>query len=138
MLRDFWNLIVGDRIGSGCYRDVYECLLDPSLVVKVEKDVSCFHNVREWANWQELCEAPAWRKWVAPCEAISPQGKYLLQSRTKPVTLSALPEKVPAFFTDKKVGNWGRLPDGRVVCHDYALLLPSFPLRMVKAKFWEN
>lgn len=42
--------------------------------------------------------------------------------RAEPVSARDLPRKVPAFFTDLKAENWGRI-DGRFVCVDYGLHL---------------
>lgn len=132
---DFWRLMTGPLLGSGCYRKVFALNHNPSLVVKVEQEEGCFHNVREWDTWQTLQSAPKWNVWLAPCVAISPGGKYLLQVRTDPVRLNELPEKVPAMFTDRKVGNWGRLGK-RFVCHDYALTIVDYSLRRTKANWW--
>lgn len=134
---DLWRLLTGKCLGEGCYRKVFEFRYDPSLVIKVEQEEGCFHNVREWDAWQTLEHAPKWRRWLAPCVAISPRGNFLLQRRTTPVAMKDMPRLVPAFFTDKKVGNWGRL-NGRIVCHDYANSTVDYSLRLVKGAFWDN
>lgn len=66
---DLWRLVTGRLLGSGVYRRVFKCKLDPTLVVQEE---GCFHNVREWDTWQSISDAPKWSQWVAPCVAISP------------------------------------------------------------------
>lgn len=132
--RDFWRLVCGDHLGTGCYRKTFACNLDPTLVVKVEQEEGCFHNVREWDIWQTIMHAPKWRKWVAPCVAISPKGNFLLMRRTQPVTMRDMPARVPSFLTDLKPGNFGLL-NGKVVCHDYATPIVELELRLKKAKW---
>lgn len=132
---DFIAMICGEHIGGGQYRAVYEHKLDPELVVKIEAE-GTFCNVEEWRIWSEVRSIPQAARWFAPCEAISPGGTILIQRRTTPVQLKRLPERIPYFFTDLKVGNWGRI-GRRVVCHDYAChLLPINAGRMKKAEWW--
>lgn len=136
--RDFWRLMTDEpELGSGQYRIVYGLRHLPDLVVKVEKEEGCFHNIREWDTWQTVQYQKTRAQWLAPCVAISPCGLFLLQKRTTPVTLKELPEKVPAFLTDRKVGNFGRI-DRRIVCHDYAFTIVDLSVRMVKAKWWRE
>lgn len=133
---DAFNLLcAGNKLGSGIHRDVFECRLNDKWVVKVETDLPWryFANVHEMKFWNdnEHCEAIA--KWLAPCEFLSPDGLLLVQHRCQPLRDSDnLPEKVPAFLTDIKRDNWGIL-DGRPVCFDYALNIPSPSTRLKKA-----
>lgn len=138
-LNDFWKLMApGTKLGSGVYREVFALEHMPDYVIKVEQEPGCFHNVREWDTWQALQSAPKWRRWLAPCLAISPGGLFLIQRRTTPVlTIKEMPAKVPAFLTDRKLGNYGRL-DGRIVCHDYALTIVDYPLRQTKGNWWKE
>lgn len=137
-LSDALCAFVGDYIGSGCYRHVFEYAPDPkNWVVKLEGGDRSFANVIEWELWREVDGSPA-SKFFAPCGLISPGGGLLLQRRTKPLDLSKLPEKVPYFFGDLKPGNYGMI-GRRIVCHDYgnhmiADGIPANP-RMVKAKW---
>lgn len=113
--------LIGEKIGSGVSRDVFECRFDPHLVVKVER-YGGFDNVIEWKVWQEVQHDEDIRQWFAPCVGISPGGRVLVMKRTKKVTEAelelALP-KVPRFFHDVHSNNWGRLGE-LYVCHDYA------------------
>lgn len=113
--------LLGPGLGSGMYRDVYECYFDPNLVVKVERP-GHYDNTVEWRVWQEVQYDDDIRKWFAPCVALSPGGRVLIMKRTKKCSDEelelALP-KVPRFFHDLHENNWGRY-DGRIVCHDYA------------------
>lgn len=137
------TLICGEYIGEGVSRSVRAYAPSPTdTVLKLEASIGSFQNAREWAVWQAVKDAPELRKWFAPCIRISDLGVWMLQERTQPVTLKELLEKVPkvpAFFTDLKVGNWGRLGD-RYVCHDYGTALTTengLTTRMKRAKWWD-
>jgi hypothetical protein len=130
LLEDFLNLFAGALLGEGCSRKVFAHQRDPSLVIKVEEG-STNHNVGEWDAWCAWgSEKPG--LWLAPCVALSPRGRVLLQRRVKPVTVEELPEMVPQFLTDLKASNFG-LYEGRVVCCDYGTLVTQLPQRLKKA-----
>lgn len=115
--RDFAGMILGAEIGIGQYRRVWSCELNDERVFKVETGDCDFSNVQEWDVWQRIKDTKLAR-WFAPCYAIGPCGVWLLQHRTTALDPHHLPKRVPAFFTDLKLSNWGRIGD-RVVCHDY-------------------
>lgn len=112
-----FNLLCGDLIASGMSRHVYTCPIVPDCVVKVEAR-PWFQNVQEDHVWHRVSETK-FGQWFAPVRWLSPYGRVLVMERTMPVGMTELPKKVPAFFTDLKRQNWGRLPNGRIVCHDY-------------------
>lgn len=129
--REFMRVFLGDLIGSGVDRYVYELRHDSSYVAKIEEASKSFHNAVEWQIWRRLEGSPL-EKWLAPCLDISPCGSVLIQRRTTPITSG--PERMPAFLGDMKLANFGML-NGRVVCHDYSrlrLVEPSFSIRMRK------
>lgn len=132
---DFFRLFAGDVIGTGLYRTVYECPVCPDLVIKVEIESRSFQNVLEWETWEYNSEYKPVARWLAPCVAISPCGSVLLMKRTTPVPADKFPRTLPAFITDTKRSNFG-LYEGRVVCHDYGVCLPDFPLKRRKADWW--
>ncbi|CCG43263.1 hypothetical protein [Magnetospirillum molischianum] len=114
---EFNDLLLGDKLGSGCYRDVYELAINPRLVMKIEiRDSRQFCNVCEWEVWNEL-RGTEWEKFLAPCRWISHSGSVLIQERTEPIT--KLPTQLPSFMTDIKLSNLGKI-GRRVVAHDYA------------------
>ncbi len=118
---DFFQLMVGEFLGGGVSRGVYGCTIDPSLVVKIETPARSFQNVVEWEAWGEIKDLKlAIRKHFAPCVTISPCGIVMLQKKTTPLTEEELPNRVPAFFTDTKLSNFGWF-EGRIVAHDYGL-----------------
>ena len=135
---DLIELAVGKPMGEGISRKVYEWLPDPTLVAKVECRRQSFANIEEYHVWQAVEETKA-AEWFAPVVQLAGHGSILLQRRTKPVTMDQLPARIPSFFTDLKVGNFGML-DGRIVCHDYGVNLlreKSMTIRLVKADWWE-
>lgn len=124
--RDGLTLFAGANLGSGITRDVYECALDVTCIVKCERNGGNirFQNVNEWRTWQAVKDCKGIAKWFAPCEAISYAGLWLVQKRTQPISLDEIKRRlprVPAFFLDLKAENWGTF-EGRIVCHDYGLL----------------
>lgn len=118
---DMLRLLLGKRLGKGQARDVYECAFNKELVVKIEarigKEAAPFSNVIEHAIWHES-EGTEWRRWLAPCDWISPFGTALIMSKTTPMTEAERPRDVPSFLSDLQPSNWGML-DGRPVAHDY-------------------
>jgi hypothetical protein len=133
---DAFNLLCGDKIGEGIHRTVYECALMPGWVVKVENVFNrYFANVFESKFWADHEHAVQIAQWLAPCGNMSPDGRLLLQKRVDPVPLNyELPEKMPAFLCDFKPSNYGLL-DGRLVCVDYAMIIPNPSLRLAKVKW---
>ncbi len=134
----FW-MLVGERIGYGMSRAVYECKLRPDCVVKVEDAQQRFQNIMEWETWQRV-KGTEFEKWFAPCEWISPAGVVLVMKFTNPLRKQEYPEKMPAFLTDFKRSNYG-MYNGRVVCHDYGthlMLENGMTKRMQKVDWWEE
>lgn len=134
---DAFNLLCRDQLGKGIHRDVFECRINPKLVVKVENDLPWryFANVHEMKFWNDNQHCEAIAKWLAPCEYLSPDGLILLQRRCEPLRDSdKLPDKLPSFLTDVKKDNYGML-DGRLVCFDYALNIPSPSTRAKKVEW---
>ena len=113
--RDFNKLIIGKKIGQGQYRQVYEYLPDPKLVIKFGTHDTNFSNIHEWSIWNSIKDTKM-SKWFAPVLKISDYGAVLIMVRTTP--LIKLPAKIPNFMSDTKLENWGLL-NGRPVVHDY-------------------
>lgn len=117
-LYDLFGLVVGDPLGSGCYRKVF--VWGKEYVVKYERTAGAFSNAAEMRLWRDVRDGKL-AKFFAPCLSISPNGQWLIQARTKPCTLAQLKrahKRVPAIFTDLKPANWGWFK-GKLVCHDY-------------------
>lgn len=143
VVTDFFDLLCGDFIGSGICRSVHRANAGQmggafkGCVVKIEVSAGdYFQNVLEFNVWQAVRYTKLAR-WFAPCVAISPCGKVLIQKETKEVSLDRYPKKIPGFFTDEKWDNWG-LYKGRVVCHDYGvnlMLEEGMDAKLNKAKW---
>jgi hypothetical protein len=129
--QDAFNLLCGSLIGEGIHRRVFECAIRRDLVVKVEdSDNRYFANVIEQKFWDDHQYTPQVSKWLAPCEYMSPDGRILLQTRCDPVPAGMrMPDKLPGFLSDLKRSNFGLL-DGRIVCVDYAMTIPSPSVRL--------
>lgn len=121
---EIFDSILGEFIGSGCSREVYEHPYEKNWVVKIEKGGGSGDNFSEYNIWQSV-KLTKNAKWFAPCEYISPNGMILIQRKTKPLYGSnnlKVPEKIPWFFTDIHPKNFGWI--GRqMVAHDYAFTL---------------
>jgi len=136
---DLIDLLCGEELGSGISRTVFVCKLNPKWVVKIESDTDRHQNLREWMIWEEI---QYWKKmsdWFAPCIFISDSGKYLIQQRTDPIRQSDVPDKIPVFFTDQKLDNFGFIK-GQFVCHDYGIIpiTINWNTRMKKNNFSPN
>ncbi len=142
-----FNLLCGEKIGYGMSREVFECALLPGYVVKVETDRQRFQNVIEWETWNTVVGTAASR-WFAECKWISPNGKILIQERTRPPAPTEFLDRVPVWFTDLKRTNWGMARAGKdgtgrqfLVCHDYgtslALQEGTSTKRMKRAEWYE-
>lgn len=122
------NTLLGEHLGSGTFRDVYEYGLDKDWVIKVENGDSEGDNWAEWRIWYAVKDRTDGTKdWFAPCSWISNDGKLLIQKRTKPLRTKykKIPEKIPSFFTDIKDSNFGWIGN-RLVCHDYSFCIEMF------------
>lgn len=142
--REIYGLIIGKQLGRGMSRTVYQYLLDPTLVVKIETKAGSFQNIREWEYWNENKEFAPMRDWLAPCLYISPCGSVLIQKKCYPLDEKKYPKMIPHFFTDTKYQNFGLL-DGNVVCFDYGniplskgVIIIKKKTKMVKAKWWRD
>lgn len=136
IFEEAWRTLVGDQIGTGMFRTVYACLLDPSLVIKTEDREGSFHNILEWENWDDNQFAPAVARWLAPCVAISPCGGVLVQKRVDPIRPGEpkLPKQIPSFLTDVKLENFGWF-ENRIVCCDYGYTHTTLSTRLRKARW---
>lgn len=133
--KDCFNMLCGEKLGSGIHRDVFDCKIREDLVVKVEKaDYRYFANVMEMSFWSNYQYCKEISKWLAPCEYMSPDGRILLQRKATPIEECRLPDRLPAFLTDTKPANFGAI-NGSVVCVDYAMHIVNVSTRMRKARW---
>jgi hypothetical protein len=129
---DMFNMICGDKLGEGAHRMVFEHKYDKGLVIKVEKEepLRNFMNILENYTYSKV--HPTARKWLAPVEGLSPDGRVSFQKRCVPLAYNDhLPDMIPSFLSDCKPSNFGYL-DGRIVCFDYAIVHPMYSMRLVR------
>ena len=118
---DLLKMVLGEKIGTGSTRNVYEWLPDPTMVVKYEGAGDAFANVLEFKIWEDLQYVKHAKSWLAPCFKLSANGVWMLQARTEtPSSSFKWPNRIPRWLTDCKKQNFGLLK-GKLVCHDYAL-----------------
>ncbi len=137
--KDFFYTFCGERLGKGIGREVFECRLDPSLVVKIEDHAGSFQNIVEWETWHEVRETE-FAKWFAPCVQISSCGIILLQKRTTPKKARFYPKEMPAFLGDYKHTNYGWYK-GHLCAHDYGrtrLMTAGLTKRMQSVNWVED
>lgn len=133
--REFFYLIVGENLGTGEFRRVYEHAHRDDLVLKFETNAQSFQNIAEWEFWNDNKANKKIARWLAPCEFISNCGIILAMKKTTKPQLIDYPSTVPEFLTDLKRQNFGML-DGRLVTHDYGLYNTNVPLKRKKAAWW--
>ena len=149
-LRISQKQLIGRKIGEGSYRQVHECPHNPKWVVKIEhhqtdEDIFDFANIkeftfyREWYNRQcpgQHGYSPATVRhilsWLAPCYNISHNGRILIQQKVRPVSWTRFSkQKIPAWLQyDPDHWNFGWYK-GKIVCCDYATVLPKFPKKLI-------
>ena len=136
---DAFNLLCGKLIGEGIHRRVFECRIRPDCVVKVESDpLRYFANVMENKFWSDHFHCPAVKRWLAPIEYLSPDARLMLMKRAEPIReTDKLPDKLPAFLSDRKRANFGFI-DGQLVAVDYALSITKASTRMGKANWTDR
>lgn len=112
-----FEFLLGEKLGEGCFRKVYELRYSSERVIKIEEGLPK-SNINEHQLWWD-CESL--RDWLCPVEGISSCGKFLIMPQTTPIRQEELPEDLPAWMTDVKKENFGWF-NGKIVLHDYGLL----------------
>ncbi len=135
--REFFYTIVGEVLGAGEFRRVYEHAHRDDLVLKFETNAQSFQNIAEWDFWNDNKANKRVARWLAPCEFISPCGIILAMKKTTVPQLVDYPNMVPEFLTDLKRTNFG-MYEGRLVTHDYGLYNVNTPTKRKKAKWWDD
>jgi hypothetical protein len=136
--RDAFDLLCGTKLGGGEYRDVFECRIDPKLIVKVEIENSygwrSFNNVHEVNFWEYFGNVKSVAKWLAPIIYKSPDKRLIMQPRVERIPNDKLPKTLPEFLTDLKRENFGMLDD-RIVCVDYAFHIIGAKTKLKKVEW---
>lgn len=114
---------LGNYLGEGFRRIVYDHIDDPTVVVKFLKNLKDDHNRIEFENWEKM-KGTDRGLWLAPCISLSEDGRYLIQKKVE--VLDGAPENIPDWikvlgdysFGGNKSKHWGKF-DGRIVLIDY-------------------
>ncbi len=122
---DLITMFLGQKLGSGSYRSVYEFNPNPAkYVVKIEP-LATDCNANEFLIWNEISWLEGdftWVKdWFAPVLWMSPNAKILIMERTFEKPDLKRPDKIPDFMTDIKYENFGWIGN-KFVCHDYGFI----------------
>lgn len=118
------DMVIGEYIGSGSFRDVYGHATNPNWVVKIQRNPGEFSNVIEYEIWSTVAYSEEHKKWFAPIHWMSDNGKVIIQERVRPITdINEVPDKIPHYFTDIKKENFGFIGNQLVaVDYDYSLI----------------
>lgn len=122
ILREFAYFNLGNSLGSGISRHIFDHPSDPTKVIKIEHPNNYYQNVREWQIWQDFGSDPKIARWLAPCHSISYAGTFLVMEKAFDIQPDQVPKTLPKFLTDHKSDNFGVIGMGRkkrVVCRDY-------------------
>lgn len=132
------RLLVGEMIGFGATRRVFDCKLSNKFVVKIQY-VGGFHNAIEFEVWEAVGPAYWWSRWFAECIFISNDGKLLIQEKVDMErAYSEYPKKIPRFFTDIKYDNYGFVGN-QLKCVDYSnvmAMLTGFLDKKFRSAHW--
>lgn len=133
-VNDIKKAVRGKSISTGTSRLVYEFKPDPeNYVAKIIRGRgNAFENIREWLIWYEVQFAgyEELMNWLCPIATIDNSGTVLIQRRATPGKRKDYPKRIPAFFMDLKLQNFGFL-DGRFVCFDYGCVSISWALGQI-------
>lgn len=128
---EFKNFMLGEKIGEGMTRCVYEHPFDPLKVIKVENSAKYFQNVIEWEFWNEWKNDKDVSRWLAPCHFISDSGTFLIMDKAENLPKNKTIKKLPSFITDVKRDNLGLIRN-KVVCRDYGFVKTQINLKLKK------
>jgi hypothetical protein len=59
---DLFELVCGKFVGEGTTRIVFDYMLQPGYVIKIEKEARTFNNIMEYELWNNLAHAPEFSK----------------------------------------------------------------------------
>lgn len=120
------DLLLGDYIGGGESRDVYDAAIYDNCVAKIEITKPCINNIKEYLVWSFFANT-VYAEWFAPCIELTCNGRILIQKKVEPITdanKKLIPEYIPDIITDVKFENCGFL-DGHFVFFDYSGVLSA-------------
>lgn len=137
-IRKFKKQYCGRKLGQGCSRSVYEFKPDPRYVIKITDWAGIESNLLELHIWMELKWVHDLAQWLAPVIWANQDCRVILQRRVEFKAIGKYPKKVPHWFTDLKIQNYGWI-GRRFVCADYGgcVITNGFTRRM-KTVNWND
>lgn len=118
--REFMNFFLGDYLGCGTSRYVFENRRDKKTVIKIDYG-NTSANTLEFQTWNRVEKVKSLAKWFAPIKDCSRCGSIIIQAKcdTQKLECYEYPKQIPEIFSDTKYNNFGML-NGKFVCFDYA------------------
>jgi len=129
-----YEIIKGAQIGTkGTSRTAYEHKSNAERIIKFANNGTPATNFLEWYIWAALKDSK-YKNMFAQCYSISKTGDHLEMEKLTPLSNSDMPAyhalELPAWFQDKKPGNFGKSDKGEIKCLDYGLINFSALLNM--------
>lgn len=144
---------LGKVIGSGATRVVYECVQDPSLLIKVPKTLEHARtkserdyvqnydtqsvNYLEWTIWNAVKDTQ-YEKYFFPCICLTTEGYLVMKKAQVPLSESTSIQSLRCLLRNKLcmadtggTRNFG-LYNGRPVLLDYGIHLNEKALMYIK------
>lgn len=140
-IRYIKRFLCGEKIGSGVYRQVYQCKLNRNYVVKIQP-APAFENQLEYRIWKEIGHIDDYAKYFAEVIWMNNTGTVLIMKKIKVIghktPIRRLPKRIPHFFYDVHRGNYGQVR-GHLVCCDYGTtsITSCWQKRKTKKVNWE-
>jgi hypothetical protein len=134
---EFFKCMLGDLIGDGRDRYVFEHPFNKHEVIKIDMS-DANSNTIEWNTWADVKNVTEVAKWLCPVVKMSPCGRVLIMKKAdtnRPD--SDYPALIPSFLDDVKRNNFGFIGK-QLVCVDYdinKMNITGAKVKMVKANW---
>jgi len=136
------DYMLGDYIGEGQDRIVFEANIFENCVAKVEYTRPTVYNQKEYLVWRAY-QGTTIEQWFAPCVDLTFGGSILVQKKIELVTddnRHLIPDVIPSIFEDVKFSNCGFYNGHFCFCDYSSVFNQSIELVMkdVKMKPFES
>jgi len=117
---DEFEVLIGEAIGSGGARDVFEVKDNPGAVIKKAKPGRIGSNFAENFVWNAVRKTK-YGKLFGRILAASPTGNYLMMERLNDFDRDEVKSTptLPDFVRDCWINNFGRNSSGEIKIRDY-------------------
>ena len=132
------SFFLGEKLGSGCYRDVFDFFWNKNYVIKIAISTEGRQENLLESRIHDCMLETNYIKHFAKVLGVSASGEFLIMEKAEKRPPSQYPEKVPHFFSDLKYDNYGWIGK-RFVCFDYGNLMVTNGMtnKMKKANWWD-